>query len=277
MAEALLLRFHRPSSDERDRATAALLDFNAAAVHEISEEEWRVFLRDPADRDRAAEALRPWCEVSAIEIADEDWARRSQQDLKAITVGRLVIAPPWDLPQTRGQASDAARVLVIEPSMGFGTAHHATTRLCLRALQRLDLRGKRVLDVGTGSGVLAIAAAVLGAAQVVAIDHDEDALAAARENVHRNDVDVELRLVDLAEAQLAPADVVVANLTGALLQRSARALSALARGGILIISGLLDEEADQVRSAFASDAASVEEEHEDFWSAMTLTLGEPGE
>lgn len=255
----------------RDLAAAALLDFSTSAIHEISDEEWRVFFRDPAEQSCAAAVLRTWCDVTTLFVDDEDWARRSQQDVKAVTVGRVIVAPPWDLPRSDRLDHDG-HVIVIEPSMGFGTAHHATTRLCLRALQQIDLSGKLVLDVGTGSGVLAIAAAVLGAARVVAVDNDPDALAAARENVQRNGVSVELLLVDLREATLECADVVVANLTGAVLQRAAAELSALARGGVLIVSGLLDEDVPAVREAFAPSSSRVAHDHESGWSSLTLTI-----
>src|SRR5205814_826268 len=103
------------------------------------------------------------------------------QNLKAIEVDGVVVAPPWDVPQGTSKP-----VIVIEPSMGFGTGHHATTRLCLRLLQRRELRGARVIDIGTGSGVLALAAWKLGARDVVAIDNDPDALDSARANIARN-------------------------------------------------------------------------------------------
>jgi ribosomal protein L11 methyltransferase len=266
---ALVLRFspdHTP--EDRDLASAALLEFDTAAIHEVSDTEWRAFFRTAEERDRAMGALRAYCESAPLDVEYVDWARKSQENLRAITVGNLIVAPPWDVP---GEAPRPI-VIVIEPSMGFGTAHHATTRLCLRALQELDLRGRRVLDVGTGSGVLAIASAKLGASSVTAIDNDPDALAAARDNVARNGVAVDLREFDLHKDRLPAADVVLANLTGAMLQRGAPELAALARGGTLILSGLLVEEADRVRDAFAPFSSSIGQQDEDGWSSLTCTI-----
>ena len=128
----------------------------------------------------------------------------------------------------RPQSGTPAPIVIeIEPSRGFGTGHHQSTRLCLVLLQSRKLASQTVIDVGTGSGVLAIAAAKLGAAFVSAIDVDPDAIENARENISRNGVDaiVEAHVRDLTEAALSPADVVIANLTGTLLARHAEALS----------------------------------------------------
>ena len=164
--------------------------------------------------------------------------------------------------------------------MGFGTGHHATTRLCLLALQHEDLAGKTVLDVGTGSGILAIAAARLNAARSVGIDNDPDAVQAARENFALNpeatgvmfDV-TELREVRTTKVRLkpdTPYDVVIANLTGALLAHEAhRILGAVRSGGRIIVSGLLAGERDQVVAAF-EPAALVAEAREDEWVAVTF-------
>ncbi len=143
--------------------------------------------------------------------------------------------------------------------MGFGTGHHATTRLCLAALQTLDLSQLSVLDVGTGSGVLAIAADRLGAARALGIDHDPDAVQAARENLALNPAtrDVSFAVADLRTTPLPRAGVVTANLTGALLIETANdLLAAVDAGGTLIVSGLLAAERDDVVRAMTGPASA---------------------
>jgi len=163
--------------------------------------------------------------------------------------------------------------IVIEPSMGFGTGHHATTRLCLRALQEMDLTGAEVLDVGTGSGVLAIAACRLGARRATGIDNDADAIRSANDNLQLNAGagDVNFVLADLAVWLDGPrADVVTANLTGAVLERAATLILATARpGGTLILSGLLTPEQPAVLAAFEA-ARFADAFDEDGWAALIL-------
>lgn len=275
-APALSVRFAAGATDNERGILAALLsDFSTAAIHELSDDEWRVFFRSASDRDAAGAALARDYEVQALDVADEDWARKSQENLRAIAVGEIVVAPPWDIPEVRGQRQGAREeliVIVIEPSTGFGTGHHATTRLCLRALQAIDLQQKTVVDVGTGSGVLAIAAALGGATEVIAIDNDPDAIAAARGNIQRNAAKVDLRLGDVERLSLPRADVVVANLTGAMLRRNVATLIALAPAGTLIISGFLVEETADVERAFAPFTASGQRADEDGWGALVLRL-----
>src|SRR5262245_19309894 len=156
--------------------------------------------------------------------------------------------------------------------MGFGTGHHATTRLCLAALQDIDLSGAFVLDAGTGSGVLAIAAARLGARRALGIDFDPDAIQSARENLDLNPEagGVEFEVADLAARDLPRADVVTANLTGALLVRSAAALlDAVRPGGRLVLSGILADERDEVVHAFAP-AGIVRIREEDGWVGLAM-------
>lgn len=251
-----------------DALQVALLDDAVTAMSELAPGVWQVFFTDAAARDRAGVGLPTGFSeagvlVSAADVEDEDWAARSQASLKAVRVGGITVAPPWDIPH------DDTLTLVIQPSMGFGTGHHATTRLCLAALQRLDLRGADVLDVGTGSGVLAIAAARLGASHVLAIDDDPDAMESARENVALNPgADVTLGTVDLRQTQLRPVDLVLANLTGGLLVSAAATLLAMSRNR-LILSGFLLTEAPEVRAAFAE--RTIEHEgQEDEWGCLTL-------
>jgi ribosomal protein L11 methyltransferase len=195
------------------------------------------------------------------DVADEDWATRSQENLRALRVGNVIVAPPWDVPTT----------IVIQPSMGFGTGHHATTRLCLAALQRLDLSGRSVLDVGTGSAVLAITASRLGAADVTGIDDDGDAIHAAWENLALNPgAAVSLVEGDFRTLELIPADVVLANLTGALLIAGAERLRRLVNArGRLILSGLMTHEEADVVSALSAFTVEQRSE-EDGWVCVLL-------
>ena len=242
---------------------AALTDYHVTAINE-GDEVWRVFFHDAAERDRAAHELRTAFEglsLEAIDVPDEDWAARSQANVRAVHVGRVIVAPPWDAPIT----------IVVQPSMGFGTGHHATTRLCLAAMQQLEMRGKTVIDVGTGSGVLAIAASLLGAANVIAIDDDADAVAAARENLGLNPRSrVTLQVGDLREAAPANADVVLANLTGALLISAADRLRQLTDSeGRLILSGFMASEERGVLDAFATLTVEHRAQEEE-WLCVTL-------
>jgi len=247
---------------------AALVDYDASAVDERSADDWRVFFTSPSERDRAAAALRvefPDATIESIDVPDENWAARSQASLRAVRVGNIVVAPPWDVPA-------GPVVIIIQPSMGFGTGHHATTRLCIDALQRLNIAGKTVLDVGTGSGVLAIAASLLGASRSVGIDDDADAITAARENLELNPrAEATLLVADLRATDVGSADLVIANLTGGLLVSAARALQDLvARGGSLVLSGLMAVEEKDVLAAFPTWTLEHRSE-EDEWLCVVIS------
>ncbi len=243
---------------------AALTDYDVTAINEGDDEAWRIFFQSAQERDRAATGLRAEfadLSIEPVDVPDEDWAARSQASLRAIQIGRVIVAPPWDTPVT----------IVVQPSMGFGTGHHATTRLCLAALQQIDLRGMTVIDVGTGSGVLAMCASMLGAAHVIGIDDDSDAIGSARENLTLNPrALVTLQVGDLCQAALAKADLVLANLTGALLVSAANRLRELTdSGGRLILSGFLAREERDVLHAFAPLAVEHRAQEEE-WLCVTL-------
>jgi ribosomal protein L11 methyltransferase len=213
---------------------------------------WRVFFADEAARHDAAAAIAtalPELSLTPVDVPDDDWAARSQAALTAVTAGRFIIAPPWHVPETPGPDTT---VIVIEPSMGFGTGHHPTTRMCLALLSSHPCDGRRVLDIGTGSGVLAMAAALSGARDVVGVDVDQDAIDSALTSARLNPLPpvVRFETEDFRQTPYAPADIVCANLTGGMLRTTADELRRLvAAGGTLIISGFdRDEEPEVVRA-----------------------------
>ena len=266
-------------ADLPDRVASFLDDFGLSAIHETGDEEWptwRIFPSDISQNAAIAAALTATfsvdgCRVEHVVVPDEDWAARTQANLTHISVGRITVAPPWDVPKSLPPGS---HLVVIQPSMGFGTGHHETTRLCLRLLQDLDVERRRVVDLGTGSGVLAMAAHLLGAHDVEGLDVDEDALVSARECLELNGLSgrVTLRRADLRSDHIEPADVVLANLTGALLIAQAPLLVSLANpGGRLVLSGFQRAEADAVHSAFGSTTTLARVAEGD-WEAVLLQI-----
>jgi ribosomal protein L11 methyltransferase len=260
-----------PHAGDPDLLLAFVDDFAPSAVEE-RDAVLRIFFSTSASRDSAAQALAERAiATTSLDVDDEDWARRSQENLKPIRIGRIVVVPDRPAPSAQPPGPAALQIAIL-PSMGFGTGHHPTTRLCLRALQARDVTGAIVLDVGTGSGVLAIAAARLGAARAIGVDSDPDAIHAARENLTLNPEarGVAFDVADLTSAVLPQADIVTANLTGALLVRMADVLRGLVRSdGVLILSGLLADERAGVLSAFAGMPIAWEAE-EDLWVGLCL-------
>ncbi|MSO61060.1 MAG: methyltransferase domain-containing protein [Acidobacteria bacterium] len=232
---------------------------------------WRVFFETDAVREEAAQAIRdafPSIAIAYVELPDEDWAARSQQSLTMVHAGRFIVAPPWDMP-----ADDVdATVIVIEPSMGFGTGHHATTRMCLRLLSDLDVSDLTVLDLGTGSGVLSMAAALSGARHVIGIDVDVDAIQSAETSARLNTLPdtLEFQVSDFRSSPPAAADVVLANLTGGMLTSSGPAIAVLVKpGGQMILSGFDHTEVDAVIATFGgfTETARLTEDN---WIALLL-------
>lgn len=277
------LRSLAPSDPQfGDRLAILLDDIDARAVESAEESgRWRVYFADTAARDSAfslvTATLGNQCDVACLEVEDEGWVYKVQEGLRAVTVGRCTIAPPWDVPPfppPGRRASDPADpvVLVIEPSMGFGTGHHQSTRVCLLSLQQLDLRGARVIDAGTGSGVLAMAARCFGAADVVAFDNDADSVEAARANVRLNGLDGQLTIEESAVGQQSfdAADVVVANLTAWILRQCGEALAPLVRpGGHLVLGGFTAEQIPLVTDVFPTFTLERQLEEDD-WIGLVL-------
>ena len=257
-----------------DAVAAVVDDFAPFAIDAPAPGRVRVYFTTETDRDAARAAVTAVCgprvQTSATSVSDQNWAARSQADLRSIQVGRVVIAPPWDLPTG---ATDV--VVEIRPALGFGSGHHPTTRLALLGLQQFNLRGRDVLDLGTGSGVLAIAAVKLGARQATGIDRDSDALASARESVAANHVASRVTLRHADVAQLAgPPDtvaVIVANLTGTILVSLAPVITTLVEpGGYIVLGGILAKEEAAVSGAYRAGACRAWRAVEDEWVGMVL-------
>ena len=217
--------------------------------------------------------IYPMPEPTVQVMSEADWATAWQQDYHTLRLGRrLVIVPQWE--EYEPQADDL--VIRLEPGMAFGTGLHPTTRLCAQVLEDLVQPGQRVLDVGTGSGILAIAAVRLGAAEVLGTEIDPVAVQAARENVERNGVAEQVRVVEAASpAGLGAWGLVVANILPHILLDMAAALAeCTAPGGWLVLSGILDTRVDEVALGFAAQGMRlVQTRQEKDWTALVFQPG----
>ncbi|HEX3689607.1 MAG TPA: 50S ribosomal protein L11 methyltransferase [Solirubrobacteraceae bacterium] len=244
----LAVRVHRRQAE---LVLAELLELAPSGVEEveISPEviEYAVYGAPgelPAVPDLRAAAGGAYVDVSTQEIAD-DWAERWRSFHTPLVIGdRLTVRPPWEPP------GDTAVDVVVDPGQAFGTGSHATTRLCLELMLDVDAADAgSLVDVGCGSGVLAIVAAKLGFAPVIALDYDGAATAATHENAARNGVELDVREFDMREQQAPDADYGVANVLAGPLVAWAEFQRALPP--TLILSGLLATEADRVGDAYA--------------------------
>ena len=250
-------------------------DFVLTSYRDVEETSatMQIFLPDPADAPRAAEALVAAGRIVGLELApatgsipDEDWKFSYRKHFKVEVISpRLVVRPPWEaVAPVPGQ-----KVLTLDPGIAFGTGQHPTTRACLDAIDALasgidalasgrarspSAPERTFLDVGCGSGILAIAAALEGFRDVRGFDNDPDAVRNANENAAANGLGALFSDGDLSvSGTAAPADVVAANVLAPVLVRFAREVGALVKpGGRLILSGILDEQYDEVRAAYTA-------------------------
>jgi ribosomal protein L11 methyltransferase len=224
-----------------------------------------------ADDAPAEELARQACESAGLAIPsmtvesvdDEDWVRLTQSQFTPIRISdRLWIVPTWCEPPEPG-----AIILRLDPGLAFGTGSHPTTRLCLGWLDRHLPAGATVIDYGCGSGILAVAAALLGAGRVVGIDIDPQAVTASRDNAIANGVTAEFH--DARPVALAPADVVVANILANPLRVLAPLLIGLMKpGGHIVLSGILEGQADAVIDAYSPAVVFDEPMREDGWICL---------
>jgi ribosomal protein L11 methyltransferase len=260
----------RPGTS-RDRALAALFEIGSEGVHETGDE---LVTHFPGDTD--AEMVRaalieadPSAHVTATLIPGVDWAEEWKKGVGAHELGALSIVPPW-----LADGRDAKRTIVIEPEMAFGTGEHQTTRGVVRLLPDVIRQGDRVADLGSGSAVLSIAAALLGAVQVTAIEIDHDSIANAGENVRRNGVGDRVTVIEgdasILLPLIAPVRVVLANIiSSVLLEMLPTIASSLTPDGEAILSGILVEEREMMLNAFddAGWAVLAEDVEGLWWSA----------
>lgn len=207
--------------------------------------------------------------VSETALADEDWSESWKKYFHTEKVGeRVVIQPSWEAYEP--QAGEV--VVRLDPGAAFGTGTHPTTTLCLRAMEKLVRPEMTVFDIGTGSGVLAIAAAKLGAGAVTAVDYDSTALRVARENIAQNGLTdaITLKESDILRNVTGRADVVTANIIADIIIRLFADLDThLAPGGALLASGIIASRAENVRQAGKAYGFVVTKEWEaKDWAAM---------
>lgn len=180
-------------------------------------------------------------------VQDQDWERAWLERFKPMRFGKRL----WICPSGHKVEADDAVVIDLDPGLAFGTGTHPTTSLCLQWLDGVELGGKTLIDFGCGSGVLAIAALKLGAAKVVAIDHDPQALLATRDNAERNQVSERIAVYGSADYPKKPADIVMANiLANVLVGLNQQIKPLIADNGELVLSGILEEQWQDVANAY---------------------------
>jgi len=213
-------------------------------------------------------------DLTTREVPDRDWLAEWKKDWPPVEAGRFVIAPPWieSVPGAVAIGPSRTRIVIrIEPGMAFGTGTHETTRLCLKAIEKY-FRGGSFLDVGTGTGILAIAAAKMSPdARVEACDIDAEAIEIARENARLNGVgeQIEFRVGSVTE-QTSSADLVCANLTAPVIVELLPALRG-ATCGQLILSGILAEQSELVQSRLLElGADGFESDQDGEWIALVV-------
>lgn len=269
-------------------ASAALFDLGTSGIVTLEESESSVklgaYFDELADVEMIARSIESefaraglYSKLFGISISgipEQDWMQKWKEGFEPVEIGeRLVIAPSWKLPsESKGRA-----VIQIDPGMAFGTGTHETTRMCLEAIEK-RWRGGSLLDVGTGTGILAIAAALLAPeSRITAIDIDPQAVAVARENIEINGA---TGPIEISEGQPGDYvgrrfDAVVANLTAEVITSLISDLTnCLASRGVMILSGILTTLAEDVERAIIEAGMTIIERREaGEWTALTARRG----
>jgi len=274
-------------ADDEDAATAVLWEKGTLGIEVRGEggrgdaELLAYFPDAPGLEPALAAALVPLprARLQRAEVPDVDWVARFRERFRPFPAAGFVVTPPWEDPSSTPHPSlgpsSAHDVLIVDPGRAFGTGTHESTRLCLGLLRDLAKRGGplgHVLDLGTGSGILAVAAARLGARTVTAVDLDPEAVVAARHHARLNRVELRLVCADLAAALMPGAfDLVLANIAAPLLVERRHEILALGAPAI-VLSGLLATDAETVRTAY-EHAGRIEVRQDGEWAALLVEAG----
>ena len=245
---------------DKDLSTMDEAEFLAAQVRKYGAELAHIFICDPP-------------EVDVEFLENQDWSESWKIHFKpfAIVPG-LVIAPSWE----HYEPIQDEQVIVMDPGMAFGTGHHATTRLCLEMISQTETlaKGGTMLDVGTGTGILAMAAVLFGARHAVGIDNDAEALKAARNNCKINGLSEKIEIYDKPLEDIKSIfDLVVANIVHDVLLELSVDLTRVAGGGSLLLSGLIDgSQSDNIISCFGDKGFELVDKRTDGqWCALLFS------
>jgi ribosomal protein L11 methyltransferase len=205
-------------------------------------------------------------QVSFRYFEDQPWERAWLDRFKPMQFGSGL----WIVPGDGPAPAEADHVLRLDPGLAFGTGTHPTTHLCLDWVDQHDFEGQRVVDYGCGSGVLGIGAAIKGAAVVVCVDNDPQALTATRDNALRNGVQQLVETMTPEQFDRQSADVLLANiLAGPLIELAPRLHSALRPGGALVLSGILEVQAQELKEAYSTGFSDLQMKTMDGWVLLT--------
>lgn len=218
----------------------------------ISEEKQKLLLCEIPEN-----VLGNW-EIDFAELKDEDWSENWKKFWKSEKIGeKIVICPSWE----QYTPKDGEIIISLDPGSAFGTGSHATTRLCIKALEKYLEQGDVVADIGTGSGILAVCGVKLGAKEVVGVDNDGSVIETAKDNSSKNNVENLCSFFEGSSKNLKDKyDVVVSNILAEVLAGMARDLAGLAKkGGYIILSGIIEERQNLVKEAFNTESCLLVE------------------
>ncbi len=213
--------------------------------------------------------IKPLSPLEVRIVTPYEWEEAWKAHFHLLRIGkRLVVRPSWQEYEPQG----SELVLTLDPGLAFGTGHHPTTYMCLEQLERRIQDGMRVLDLGTGSGLLAQAALLLGASWVLAVDTEADSIRASRRNLKEAGFSKQVKIIrgSIPQPEGVDMDLVVANISARVLIELAEHIAAsLKPGGVLIASGVLEERGDEVREALsAAGLTEIEIQHNEDWLAL---------